>query len=176
VKGGFLMCACAYKAIDVADYIVDYCNKSGKKISHLQLQKILYFCEAHYLIENKNLFKDDISKWRLGPVVESVYHEYKTFGSRNITYVPNRLVLENGKFKRVSFNPDVIKENDKEKINKIVNKYITFGPFELVDATHEHEPWKRDEPFINSGIDLIFDKEELKTFFQNNPDAFEVKQ
>jgi uncharacterized phage-associated protein len=167
---------CAYKAIDVADYIVDYCNKTGKKISHLQLQKILYFCEAHYLIKDKNLFEDDISKWRLGPVVESVYHEYKTFGSSNITYVPNKLILDSdGSFKRVSFNPNAIEEQDKDTINKIVDKYIKFGPFELVNATHKHKPWERDEHFINSGVDLTYDKEELKKFFQNNPDAFEVK-
>lgn len=165
-----------YKALDVAGYVVSYCNSTGKKISHLQLQKILYFLEANYLVNGKQLFEDDISKWRLGPVVESVYHEYKTFGSQNIGYVPKRLGIDSdGKISIISYNPDAIDPKDKEIINEIVDKYIKYDPFQLVKATHRHAPWKRDEQLINKGVSLLYDKEELKEFFINNPDAFEVQ-
>lgn len=165
-----------YKALDVADYIVDYCNKKGQKITHLQLQKILYFAEANYLVMGSSLFDDEISKWRLGPVVQSVYHEYKIFGSNNINYIPNRLEFDpSGKINFISYNPNAIDEKDKEKLSKIIDKYIIFPPFTLVDATHQHEPWKKDKEKIDSGVQgLIYDKEELRKFFKENPVAFEV--
>lgn len=166
----------AYNALDVADYIVHYCNTTGKKISHLQLQKILYYSEAKYLVNNSNLFAEDISKWRLGPVVESVYHEYKTFGSANIGYVPQRLSFNaDGTFEVTSFNPNVLKDDDKKQIEGIVDKYITKNAFTLVRATHEHYPWKKDVTKINDGIQgLTYDKVELRDFFKSNPAAFEV--
>ncbi|MBB6446436.1 Panacea domain-containing protein [Bacillus benzoevorans] len=168
---------CAYKALDVADYIVQYCNTTGKKITHLQLQKILYFSEAKYLVNNSNLFDDTISKWRMGPVVERVYHEYKTFGSSNISYVPKRLTFKSdGTIALTSFDPDSIEEKDKKEIEKIVDEYIINSPFTLVQATHDHYPWKKDEALINAGTHgLSYDKSELKDFFKNNPSAFEVK-
>lgn len=32
------------------------------------------------------LFNDDIYAWKHGPVVESVYHNYKSFGSNGIEF------------------------------------------------------------------------------------------
>ncbi|MEK5108234.1 type II toxin-antitoxin system antitoxin SocA domain-containing protein [Cytobacillus sp. FSL K6-0129] len=165
-----------YRALDVADYIVHYCIETGKNISHLKLQKILYFLEAHYLVNDSTLFTDDISKWRLGPVVESVYHEYKEFGSNNIKYIPNRISIDDtGKVSVSSFNVDIIDEHDKNVINTIVDKYSSIGPFILVNATHEHTPWKEDEPNINNGVKgLYYNKTELRDFFIKHPNSFEV--
>lgn len=167
---------CAYKAMDVADYIVYYCNEIGKKISHLQLQKILYFLEGKYLIQNKSLFKEEIAKWKLGPVVETVYHEYKTFGSGNINYVPKRLEIKlDGSLIYSDFNKDAIKPEDKSKIELIVKKYIDIDPFKLVEESHQHDPWKKDRLKIITGQQgLKYDKDELKHFFIKNPRAFEV--
>jgi uncharacterized phage-associated protein len=167
----------AYNAIDVADYIVNYCNTTGKNISHLQLQKILYFSEAYYLVNNTTLFDDTISKWKLGPVVESVYHEYKTFGSNNISYVPKKFSFNtDGTIEILSFNPNALKDEDKKQIEDIVNKYIAIEPFTLVRATHDHYPWKKDEVKITAGIQgITYDKNELREFFKSNPSAFEVK-
>lgn len=165
-----------YSALDVAGFIVHYCNHTlGKHITHIHLQKILYFLEGHYLVKNKELFKDDISKWKLGPVVESVYHEYKTFGSGSITHVPNRLIFENGMISFEKFNPQSIDKTDQLTIQELLNKFIKCDPFYLVDETHRHIPWKKDEEKINTGIKgLKYTKEEIKHYFLDNPQDLEV--
>ena len=39
-----------YNALDVAKYIIFYCNTIGSSISNLKLQKVLYFVQAEFLV------------------------------------------------------------------------------------------------------------------------------
>lgn len=68
---------------DLANWIL-YLSK--KRLSHLELQKILFLIDHHYKKEfNKSIFVDTyIVKGNLGPIYEDVYHIYKTYGSNNI--------------------------------------------------------------------------------------------
>ena len=48
-------------------------------MSHKKLQKLCYYAQAWYVtIKNKPLFEDDIEAWVHGPVVPSLYSQYKT--------------------------------------------------------------------------------------------------
>ena len=39
-----------YSAVEVAKYIIWYCKRQGYSISNLKLQKILYFVQASFLV------------------------------------------------------------------------------------------------------------------------------
>jgi uncharacterized phage-associated protein len=55
------------------------------RLSNLKLQKLLYYAQGHYLATaGQPLFDDRIQAWSHGPVVPTVYHEYKKFGRDNI--------------------------------------------------------------------------------------------
>lgn len=62
-----------YKAIDLANYIVDKCIEDNAPITNLQLQRILYFVQKDFLKRGYQAFSDDIEAWRCGPVVPNVY-------------------------------------------------------------------------------------------------------
>ncbi|WP_172507385.1 Panacea domain-containing protein, partial [Enterococcus faecalis] len=67
-----------YLAMYVADYIIDYCNKHDIEINNLKLQKVMYYLQAKSLVEtNEPLIDEELQKWKYGPVVPTVYHEYK---------------------------------------------------------------------------------------------------
>lgn len=162
-----------YRALDIAHYVVQHALSKGLKITHLQLQKILYFLEARYLVkENRSLFKEDIEKWKLGPVVPEVYHEYKIFGSAPIEYVPKEAFInfESGLLEVTfrEFNDNVLDENDKKEIGKIVENILSqYDGYELVKITHEHRLWEEDQYKINLGEKGIkYDKDDLKRYFQ----------
>ena len=54
-------------------------------ITHLKLQKLLFYAQGIYLALNDNmLFYDQIVAWEHGPVVKSVYDEYKQNGRNPI--------------------------------------------------------------------------------------------
>ncbi|WP_430681816.1 Panacea domain-containing protein [Mesorhizobium australafricanum] len=55
-------------------------------ITHLSLQKLLYFSHGRYLISNRiPLIKEHFEAWQYGPVLPSVYRALKHTGSSELT-------------------------------------------------------------------------------------------
>ena len=74
-----------YRAIDLANYIVDKCIKDNTPITNLQLQRILYFVQKDFLKRGSQAFSDDIEAWDFGPVVPNVYYYFCGFGATTIS-------------------------------------------------------------------------------------------
>lgn len=70
-----------YKAMDLANYIVDKCIKDNVPITNLQLQRILYFVQKDFLKRGSPAFSDYIEAWEFGPVVPNVYFCFCGFGA-----------------------------------------------------------------------------------------------
>ena len=163
-----------YTAMEVANYIIWFVNNKtdNRDLTPLKLQKILYYVQANYLATHNGvaLFDDSIEKWQYGPVVPSVYHEFKDFGINHISVTRSMVVLTDGKFELVDFNPKEIDHSAEEDIIKVVNHLINFDPFTLVERTHKEHMWSDDQEKIMSGArGLIYDNSELTAYFQNNP-------
>ena len=45
-RGGEIIMERRYNVLDLALYIINYCNEKGNSISNLQLQKIVYYVQA----------------------------------------------------------------------------------------------------------------------------------
>ncbi|KRG12647.1 hypothetical protein ACA30_16960 [Virgibacillus soli] len=164
-----------YSAMDVANYIIQQSLANEKPISNLKLQKILYYLQARYLVDyGKPLFNDDIQKWKYGPVVKSVYHEYKNYGSsaiRNVSSILNVETDDAGKIKDIRFEPfddSCLLPSDKDIIFETVKNLNKFGAFELVGFTHEHSIWKDHEREILLNISEPYTTKEIEDFFKNN--------
>lgn len=161
-----------YNALHVAGYISHVAMKTDKPITHLQLQKVLYFLQAHWLIRKKTpLFSDKIEKWRLGPVTPTVYHEYKIFGARPISHIPVIFSLDDTDFsiKNEAFKPNMISESDKNEMDPIIKKLISYSGFYLVEATHKHDLWKKYENAIIAGEEnLFYEDDEMREYFEEN--------
>lgn len=123
------VCGVKYNVLDVAKYIVTYFSKKNNPISHLKLQKLLYFVWIGYYRESSEyLFDDNVCAWRLGPVVPSVYSQFCVYGSMPIS----RQFDVN-----IAFEDQII-------INKTLKKYGAYSARELVDKTHaEDTPWSQ---------------------------------
>lgn len=62
-------------AVDIASYIEQNKNTYG----HMQLQKLVYYCQAWSLAwTGKTLFAEEIEAWKDGPVVRDVYDAVHT--------------------------------------------------------------------------------------------------
>ncbi len=111
----------AYKATDVAKYIVNKCTTDKHPISNLQLQKILYYVQKAFLDSGKAAFDDEFEAWQFGPVVPEVYYRYCGFGSDSI---------------RMKYDTD-IKQEYSAIINPIVNTRRGQDPWLMVADTHK---------------------------------------
>lgn len=137
----------SYKVLDVCRHIINYSNEKGYGISNLKLQKILYFVQAYFLIDKKKqhpCFDEKIEAWDFGPVVPVAYHEYKAYGSGNIPTIKSYMLINKNNFwdsKRVEFNDNIIKDEDKKLIDSVVDNFHEYSATDLVSLTHEQTPW-----------------------------------
>lgn len=166
-----------YRALDIANYIIKKSVANQKPLSNLKLQKILYYLQARFLVETgQPLFADSIEKWKYGPVIESVYHEFKIYGSGVIDKVASNLIVERDSENNITdirietFNENTIDHDDKKIILETINALTNYGAFQLVNRTHEQTIWKDYEDLIMMGLGGTYNNEELINYFINNPE------
>jgi uncharacterized phage-associated protein len=96
-----------------------------------KLQKLLYYSQGlHLAIFNEKLFDDEIEAWTHGPVVPSVYHEYKEYGN-NIIPRPESIDFKKYKKKEIHLFLD-----------EVYAVYGQFSAWKLRNMTHNEPPWK----------------------------------
>lgn len=167
-----------YTAMDVANYIINYVNSDNKKLctlSHLKLQKLLYYVQATYLAKNDGvaIFTNDIEKWQYGPVVREVYYEFKDFGISHINTPRSYLKKTiSGGFELISFNSNLIDSNSNisDHIKSVVNSLKDLDAFSLVEKTHAEPMWSDLKHEILSRNNILkYSLDEMKTYFKAHP-------
>ena len=74
-----------YTAAAAANAIIDECESRGLSVGPMKLQKLLYFVHGYYLsLTDKPWINEFFEAWPYGPVVPSIYHEFKDLGGGNI--------------------------------------------------------------------------------------------
>ena len=160
-----------YNPIDVANYIVWRANELGKPVTHLKLQKLLYYVVAKYLqAHNQHLIDEKIVKWQYGPVVKSVYHQFKILGSLLIKE-PTEYIVDKDpnnpfilKWADTEQQIDILKNNHDfyEVTEQVLKDLLPLGAFVLVDITHDEPAWRNFEPHILHGFEPVYSDDELK--------------
>lgn len=110
-----------YRAVDLANYIVDKCIKDNTPITNLQPQRILYFVQKDFLKRGSQAFSDDIEAWEFGPVVPNVYFDFCGFGAMPILFISRDTV------------PNL--STDKNIIDNIVENKRSLTPWEIAKET-----------------------------------------
>lgn len=154
-----------YSALEIARYIINYANSHDMIISNLKLQKILYFVQLEFLLNKKTCFEDNIEAWDFGPVIPSVYHEFKQYGAFAIPKISYVYDDSDGLFnlKKISYKPH-IEECDKKIIEDVVNECNQYSAGQLVEITHNQSPWKETYvPHKNKKITI----DSLKNFINS---------
>jgi uncharacterized phage-associated protein len=109
-------------------------------ITHIALQKLLYFSHGHFLIRTRRpLVSGAFEAWRYGPVHPAVYQAFKGEGDRPIkTRAVARDVMTG-----VATELDV--PNDplvRGQLRDVLRSYGHLSPSRLVDISHARKgPW-----------------------------------
>lgn len=161
----------SYAALDVARYIINYSNKEEYGVSNLKLQKLLYFIQAEYLAgtdEKRPCFADEIEAWDFGPVVPSVYKEYRQYGGSNIPSVTDYYEVNDcWEIQRKKFNDDIIKKEDRDIIEYVVDGLKDYAASALVKITHHQSPWI---DAYAAGKNHIISKKAIQEYFESDTD------
>lgn len=122
------------RAIDVADYIL----KRKGSMTAMKLEKLVYYSQVWSLVwTERELFRERIEAWANGPVVPSLYR------------------LHRGHFKIgpgfFNGNPDRLKEDQRDVINRVLGFYGDKDPQWLSNLTHLEAPWQKARAGVNIG-------------------------
>ena len=78
----------AFKPVDAksfANLLLDWAEQATISVSPMKLQKLLYYCHADFLIVTGSpLLQQEFEAWEYGPVIPSLFHEFKAHGSEPI--------------------------------------------------------------------------------------------
>lgn len=117
---------------EVADrflIIADTNHDDGEGITHMRLQKLLYYVQGfHIALFNEPLFENRIEAWQHGPVVREVWNRYCDQG-RNVLQSPG--VVENG----------TMTTDQLSLLGDVWNVYGQFSAWKLRNLTHQESPW-----------------------------------
>lgn len=143
----------AYNVLDIANELLRQAQNTtgGDLMSNMKLQKMLYYQQGfHLAMFGEPLFEDEIEAWMYGPVVPSVYENYKKYKRDGIPYNPDT---------------DFHFENPKEEalFNEVCKVYGRFSAIGLMNMTHEEYPWRT----TSTGEGNVIDKIKMQSFFKS---------
>ncbi len=76
----------AYSAALIAYAFVKKGIEQRKPVTQMKLQKMVYFAHGYHLAKyGTPLIEEEFEAWKFGPVIPSIYHTYKLYGSEEIT-------------------------------------------------------------------------------------------
>jgi len=147
----------SYSAKNVAKLVLLFSHEQlVSDMTNLKLQKVLYYIQAYFLsVKNKPCFDDEIYAWKLGPVVQSVYYEYYPFV--NNTIWDDKFTEECQSIEKCFSYIDLT------IIRKLVNYFAKKSAFELVNRTHEEDPWRATEQ------SCVITCDKIKAYYDENP-------
>ena len=119
-------------AYTVAKDILSLAKKNNESVSNLKIQKLLYYAQAWYMVNNNGevLFDDVIEARKYGPVISSVYDKLKRF-KRN----PIIISIKESDLSTLS-------EGQKDFLNAFYDNFITCSTTDLISMTHSEKPWQ----------------------------------
>ena len=86
-----------YSAYSIANAFIERAlARRIPDLSSMKLQKLMYFAQAHHLKRwGRPLFEDTFTRGRFGPMLPSILHQVKAYGTRPITQTIRALSGDN---------------------------------------------------------------------------------
>lgn len=150
VKGGDVMA----NIFDFANFFIDLSiHNDEDPMTNLRLNKLLYFAQGCSLARRgKPLFSDKIEAWQYGPVVPSVYHNFKSYKKNPIDKV----------FKK--YDPSVFSPEEFDLLIDVAREFGKYTSPTLVNISHAQDgPWRR---VFDSDTEKEIPLDEMEKYFK----------
>ena len=151
--------------IDVVTHYLLHCNLD---ITHLALQKMLYYAQAFFhAIFHIDLFTDDCEAWVYGPVYPYIYDKYKGNDKYSLIecteedfgYASNHLTM-----------------NEITFLNAISSAFGKYSGSVLIKMTHNERPWQNTRGCLRpkDHCRTVISKEEINTYFDEIVNQYKI--
>lgn len=151
------------RALDIAINILKKAFNENISITPMKLQKLIYILQKDYLKKTgKSLFNEDFQAWKYGPVLISVYDQFKKYKGNSIR--EHYCTFEDGE-KVYTLIDEKNSEEFSNSLDTIWNKYKNYSAAYLLELTHSNEgAWRKsvdNETYILDDEDIKNEKDYL---------------
>ena len=156
------------KSLAVANGIIQLGLQHSLPPTQMKLQKLMYFAHGwHLALYDAPLVDEQFQAWAYGPVIPSVYHEFKSFGMLGIDQPATILCpLSSGGFEWVAptvQNADIVPP----LLNKIWEVFGSYSGGQLSEMTHiDGSPWKMVFEQCRGARNTPIPDETIKSYFK----------
>ncbi|WP_295996251.1 Panacea domain-containing protein [Rugamonas sp.] len=144
----------------VAKSMLQKADELGCALTNLKLHKLLYLAHGLSLAKHGKPLLDGepFAAWKYGPVVESLYHDLKIFGSNAIK--PDSQFIVNW--------PTVEQDStDSAVILSVLRQFGKMSAGTLVEITHKSDgPWH--EVYDESARSALIPDEQIQAYFKKH--------
>lgn len=149
-----------------ASTLANYVLKNYGAMSHLKLQKLLYYSQAYHLAYfNNPLFDDDFEAWMHGPVCRRVFRELR---GASVLYSDVSFSTESK-----DPNPEIeakLNTLQVQFVNEILTALSKWSGMELESATHGEMPWLNARSGYGPAdpCTVIIKKEDMQSYYKKD--------
>ncbi|QQR04943.1 hypothetical protein [Flavonifractor phage Chenonceau] len=116
----------------VCNNILKRAFTEGISVTPMKLQKLLYFVSCEYAKQaRKELFSESFGVWQYGPVLRTVYDEFRSYGGS-----PIKSYAKDADGNSYAIDEDTA-PNLKRAINRVWDTYKNYSGVALSKITHE---------------------------------------
>jgi uncharacterized phage-associated protein len=141
-----------FSAKAVANEFLELAKAEGRQLTPMGVIKLTYLAHGWYLaLAGEPLLDENVEAWRFGPVVPSLYHEFKEFGNGPIT----RSARINPIWNRPATLTGDGSGYAKKVIKRVWEVYKHLTAVQLSNLTHEpNSPWTQTPNKEIHGTDI----------------------
>lgn len=161
-----------YPARAIANYFIQKSQKDVEALTLMKLSKLIYIAHGWNLaFYNEPLINEIVQAWKFGPVIESVYHEFKHFGMNPIDEPAAHFkVDEKGELIADVYEIDKNDKRTVDLLNNIWKIHKKNTAIQLSNWTHLkgspwYNAWHQDGGKNHLGQPIL--NESIKQYFQS---------
>lgn len=137
----------------VSNNILERSFRDKIPVSPMKLQKIMYFVASEYAKETgEQLFTENFEAWKYGPVLRSIYREFKPFGGFPITAFATQDALGNTYRAAEALDPEL-----RVAIDTVWTSARDQSAIDLYRLTHTagsawSQAWEKGQQYITPNL------------------------
>lgn len=164
-----------HSAKAIANFFLDQVSSESKPMTQMKLHKLVYYAHGWHLgLAGHPLINEIIQAWKYGPVVRSLWDEFRDLGSRPIERKAYDYKVDGTK---ISFSAPCVEQSDKSipLLNKVWSIYGGLSAVQLSEMTHQPQsPWtqtwdKAQAQGVTLGVDIPNDL--IREYFQRKAES-----
>lgn len=144
----------------------EYILEQRGAMSHLKLQKLIYFIEGYHLAYfSESVIDDNFEAWVHGPVSRKLYDQLK---DKSVLYSEISYSKREGEDLPSNILKYHLTSEQIELINNVLDLYAEESALSLEDITHQQTPWVETRKGYSSHERCykIIPKEDIKSYFE----------